>query len=220
MRIVSINVGRPRLIHWKGVTINTGIFKEPVQGPVMLRKTNFDGDRQADLSVHGGPNKAAYGYPLEHYSLWNDELPENDLPLGAFGENLTIEGLLEKNLSVGDTLRAGAAILKVRTPRLPCFKLAAKFNRDDMIERFLRSGRCGYYFSVEQEGEISSGDEIEFLDRAPGSLSVFEINRLYAFASPGDLSLLRRAAQVEALPESWRERFQGRADAILKLASN
>ena len=160
MNLISLNVGRPRLMLYKGATINTGIFKDPVTGRVALRTLNLDGDRQADLSVHGGPYKAVYGYPAEHYEYWRHELPDEELRWGAFGENFTTVGLTEDDLHVGDRFRIGSAFLMVRQPRMPCYKLAAKFQRDDMIERFLRAGRSGFYFSVEHEGEVGAGDSI------------------------------------------------------------
>jgi MOSC domain-containing protein YiiM len=215
MKVISINVGRPRLYTHHGETFSTGIFKEPVAGRVMLRRTNLDGDRQADLSVHGGPDKAVYGYPSEHYEYWKKELSEAALPWGAFGENFTTEGMLEREVRIGDRYRIGDATVTVKTPRLPCFKLAAKFRRDDIIERFLYSGRSGYYFSVAEEGEVGAGDEFEFLETATPTLSIFDIFAAYTSL---DLDLLQRAAQVMALPESWRERFQTRAHLIQKAA--
>lgn len=211
MKIISINVGLPRLYSWRGDTFETGIFKAPVAGRVMLRTTNLDGDRQADLSVHGGPNKAVYGYPSEHYKYWKEQLPGEDLPWGAFGENLTTEGLLETDISVGDRFRIGAATVVARTPRLPCFKLAAKFKRDDMIERFIYGGRSGYYFSVIEQGEIGAGAEFQFLG---GETPTVTISQAYEAYTSLDLDLLQRAAMAIALPESWRERFRARFDAI------
>ena len=209
MKLVSVNVGLPRLLAWKGNTFKTGIFKRPVSGQVMLRATNLDGDRQADLSVHGGPNKAVYGYPSEHYEYWRAELPGQPLDWGAFGENFTTEGLLETDICIGDHYRAGPAVIAVTTPRLPCFKLAAKFQRDDMIERFLHSGRSGYYFSVVEEGEVGAGDELKLLERQQPTLTIAEMADLYISASP-DIEVLQRAVQVTAVPESWRERFLSR----------
>jgi MOSC domain-containing protein YiiM len=213
MKVVSLNVGLPRLLSWGGDTFETGIFKYPVTGRVMLRTTNLDGDRQADLTVHGGPEKAAYAYPSEHYADWNDELPELHLDLartwGAFGENFTTEGLLETNVSIGDRYRIGSAVVAVTTPRLPCFKLAAKFKREDIIARFVRSGRCGFYFSVVEEGEVGAGDEIKLLGREKSTLTVAEVNRLYTGRSP-DREMLERSLRVETLPESWRDHFRAR----------
>ena len=213
MKIVSLNVGRPRLYSHYGDTFSTGIFKQPVEGRVMLRRTNLDGDRQADLSVHGGPDKAVYGYPSEHYEYWQKELGVPALPWGAFGENFTTQGLLEKEVRVGDRYRVGTATVMVKTPRLPCFKLAAKFQRDDMIERFLHSGRSGFYFSIIEEGEVGEGDEFEFRETATPTLSIFDTFAAYTSL---DLELLQRAAAVTTLPESWRERFHARAHAIEK----
>jgi MOSC domain-containing protein YiiM len=213
MKLVSVNVGRPRLLSWGDETFKTGIFKKPVSERVMLRATNLDGDRQADLSVHGGPNKAVYGYPSEHYRYWRAELPEQWLDWGAFGENFTTEGLLETQLSTGDRYRVGSAVIMVRTPRLPCFKLAAKFQRDDMIERFLLSGRSGFYFSVIEEGEVGAGDDFEFLGGETPSITIEEAFRLY-FSPTSDVESLQRAVLVKTLPESWRERYQARLAAL------
>jgi MOSC domain-containing protein YiiM len=214
MKLVSVNVGLPRLFAGAGATFKTGIFKNPVPGRVMLRTTNLDGDRQADLSVHGGPNKAVYGYPSEHYPAWRAELPE--LPdfvrtWGAFGENFTTEGLLEMAVSVGNRYRVGSAVVKVTTPRLPCYKLEAKFQRDDMIERFLRSGRCGFYFAVVQEGEVGANDEFQFLGGEEPTLTIAEVNTLYTAKSP-DRASLERALGVKTLPEGWRMRFRARLE--------
>jgi len=213
MKLLSLNVGLPRLLAWKGNTFKTGIFKKPVSGHVMLRATNLDGDRQADLTVHGGPNKAVYGYPSEHYEYWRAELPGQSLEWGAFGENFTTEGMIENQVSIGDRYRVGSAVVMVRTPRLPCFKLAAKFQRDDMIERFLRSGRSGFYFSVVEEGEVGAGDHFEFLGGEVPKLTIAEMLRLYASGSP-DLESLQQAVQVRLLPAGWRERFQARISAL------
>lgn len=213
MKLLSLNVGLPRLLASKGNTFKTGIFKKPVSGRVMLRTTNLDGDRQADLSVHGGPNKAVYGYPSEHYEYWRGQLPGQPLDWGAFGENFTTEGLLETQVSIGDRYQVGSAVVMVRTPRLPCFKLAAKFQRDDIIGQFLRSGRSGFYFSVAEEGEVAAGDHFEFLGGEDTNLTIAEMLRLYASSSP-DLESLQRAVQVKLLPEGWRERFQARIAAL------
>ncbi len=213
MKLVSLNVGLPRLLTWKGETFKTGIFKSPVSGRIMLRETNLDGDRQADLTVHGGPNKAVYGYALEHYSYWREELPKEELPWGAFGENFTTEGMLESKLSMGERYRLGSAVIRVTTPRLPCYKLAAKFQSEAMIGRFLRSGHSGFYFAVDEEGEVGAGDEFEFIESETPSLTIAEFNHLYISPAP-DLELLERAVQVKSLPESWRERYQYRIEDV------
>jgi MOSC domain-containing protein YiiM len=209
MKLLSLNVARPRLALYKGATINTGIYKEPVSGPVQLRALNLDGDRQADLSVHGGPYKAVYAYPSEHYAFWRQELPSMDLPWGMFGENFTTEGLFESDLHIGDRLQVGSSIVKVRQPRVPCYKLAAKFQRDDMIDRFLRSGRSGFYFSVEQEGTVAAEDSLMFLSRDETGITIAEMNRLF-FLEKYNRSLLDKAIQSAALPEDWQDYFSER----------
>ena len=209
MKLLSLNVARPRLIVYNGETINTGIFKQPVSGPVQLRTLNLDGDRQADLSVHGGPNKAVYGYPSEHYPHWRKDLPGVDLPWGMFGENFTTVGLAEEDLHVGDRFQIGAAIIVVRQPRTPCYKLVAKFQREDMIERFLRSGRSGFYFSVEKEGSVSEGDTFELLQRARDGITIAEMNRLFV-DDRYNRSLLEKAIATPALPPDWRDYLDNR----------
>jgi len=211
MKIISVNVGMPRAIFHEGRTIRTGIFKAPVQGRVRVNALNIDGDQQADLTVHGGASKAIYDYPSEHYEYWRKELPQVDFPWGSFGENLTTEGLLERELSIGDRVCAGSVELIVTQPRLPCYKLNAKFNRDDMVKLFLKSRRTGFYFAVAREGEIGAGDRIHFLSRDEGRVSVADITRLYAFER-NDLDGMRRAAEVKALPDGWRDYFRGRLE--------
>ena len=205
MKLISLNIARPRLALYKGASINTGIFKEPVSGRVALRTLNLDGDRQADLAVHGGPYKAVYAYPSEHYEYWRAELPGTDLPWGMFGENFTTEGLGE-NVHVGDRFRIRSAILMVRQPRMPCYKLAAKFQREDIIERFLRSGRSGFYFSVEHEGEVGVGDSFDLISRNHDGITIAEMNRLF-FREKYDRELLQKAVATATLPENWREYF-------------
>jgi len=215
MKVVSVNVGLPREVTYKGKTITTGIFKEPVEGRARLRRLNLDGDRQADLSVHGGPSKAVYAYPIEHYEYWREQLPDVDLPWGMFGENLTVEGLREDSVNIGDRFRIGSAHVMVTEPRLPCYKLAAKFGRDDIIKRFLHSGRTGFYFAVLQEGEVGAGDDITLVSRDENAITVADITRLYVH-DKDDVSTLRRAVQVEALPESWRAYFRKRIEKLSK----
>jgi MOSC domain-containing protein YiiM len=206
MRIISVNVGLPREVRWKGATVQTGIFKEPVSVPVMIERLNLAGDGQADLTVHGGLAKAVYGYPSEHYPYWRQELPDVSFTWGKFGENLTTEGLQEDTLCIGDCLRIGSAILTVTQPRLPCYKLALKFGRDDIIKRFLMSGRSGFYFSVLEAGEVSVESKIEILSRDPSRVSVADIGRLY-LGQTRDLELLQRATNVGALPEAWKSQL-------------
>jgi MOSC domain-containing protein YiiM len=207
MRIVSVNIGRPRLVVWNGQTVSTGIYKTPVEGRVVLRTLNLDGDRQADLTVHGGLTKAAYVYPAEHYDYWRDELPGTELPWGMFGENFTAEGLDESSVRIGDRFRIGAAEVTVTEPRMPCYKLGIKFGRADIVKRFMASGRSGFYLSVQREGEVGAGDEVEQLARDDGGVTVADVTRLYV-RGKDDVETLRRAVALEALPESWREHFR------------
>ena len=208
-KIISVNVGLPRLAMWGGVTVSTGIFKKPVAGRVWLRTLNLDGDRQSDLSVHGGVDKAVYAYSAEHYGFWREELPGMELPWGMFGENLTLEGLGfgEDEVNIGDRFRIGEVELTVTQPRMPCHKLAIKFQRADILKRFLMSGRTGFYFSVQREGEIQAGDELELIERDAHGLKVSDITRLYAH-DRDDVETMRRALEVEALPEGWRGFFR------------
>ncbi len=207
MKILSLNVGLPREVTWQGKLVTTGIFKEPVNGPVMLRTLNLDGDRQADLTVHGGVDKAVYAYPSEHYGYWRAELPGVDLPWGMFGENFMSEGLLEETVYIGDRFRIGETEVIVTEPRMPCYKLGIKFGRADIIKRFLASRRTGFYFAVAREGMVSAGDAVEFIGRDQQEISAADIIRLYAFER-SDVKGLRRAIEVKALPESWKGYFQ------------
>ena len=212
MKIVSLNVGLPREIFWHGRSVRTGIYKEPVQGRLKLRKLNLDGDRQADLTVHGGEYKAVYCYPVEHYEYWKKELLDRELPMGIFGENFTTNGLLEADIHVGDRFAIGSAEVVVTQPRLPCYKLGIRFGADDMVKRFLASGRTGFYVAVLREGEVGAGDEITVLSRDANALPVPEVTRLYVAKrwGPEELVSLRSALQVGALPEDWKNYFRAR----------
>ena len=209
MKIISVNVGLPRLVMRNGEPVSTGIFKEPVTGRVTMRTLNLDGDRQADLSVHGGPEKAVYVYPSEHYEFWQRELPDMDLPWGMFGENLTTTGLLETEINIGDKFRVGTAEVMVTQPRMPCYKLGIRFGRADIIKRFLISERSGMYLSVLKEGEVGAGDEFVPLEKNVSGVKVVDITRLYS-SDRENVELLRRAIATEALPASWREYLQKR----------
>ena len=213
MKIISLNVGRPRLISYNGEPVSTGIFKEPIASRVTMRTLNLDGDRQADLSIHGGPSKAVYVYPAEHYDLWKGEFPEMDLPWGLFGENLTTTGLLETEINIGDKFRVGPAEVMVTQPRMPCYKLGLKFGRADIIKRFLQSERTGFYLAVLQEGEVGAGDELELVERNTHDVRVSDVTRLYT-RDKHNATLLRRAIAVAALPQSWRDYFQDRLDKL------
>jgi MOSC domain-containing protein YiiM len=205
MKIVSVNVGLPREVAWKGTSVSTGIFKSPVEGLIPIKKLNLRGDQQADLTVHGGPYKADYAY-------WRSELPQAELGWGAFGENLTTEGLNEDDLYVGDQLRVGSALLMVTQPRMPCYKLTIRFDRDDMIKRFIGSRTSGFYFSVVEEGEVEAGSPVEIVYRDPDRVSVNDINHLY-YGRSRNAELLNRAVNLAALPASWRDYLRERAEA-------
>jgi MOSC domain-containing protein YiiM len=212
MKLVSVNTGLPREVIWRGRTVTTGIFKQPVEGRVAMRRLNLDGDRQADLGVHGGKDKAVYCYPLEHYEYWKRELPGRELPIAIFGENFTTQGWLEDSVHVGDKVAVGLAEGVVTQPRLPCYKLGVRFQADDMVKRFLVSGRTGFYLSVSREGEVGAGDEIKVMAKDPHSVAVSEITRLYVAKrySEEDVSSVQRALKVAALPESWKEYLRER----------
>ncbi|MBE9000825.1 MOSC domain-containing protein [Nostoc sp. LEGE 12447] len=207
MQVISVNVGLPREVLWKGKTVTTGIFKEPVEGRVMMQALNLDGDRQADLSVHGGKDKAVYAYPFEHYDYWRRKLPDIDLPWGMFGENLTTVGLLEDDVNIGDCFQIGSAEVMVTQPRMPCYKLGIKFGRADIVKQFLDSRLTGFYFSVLQEGQVGNGDTFELISRDSNNVTIADITRLYA-RETDDLELLHRAVKLDALPIDWRDYFQ------------
>lgn len=177
-------------------------------GCVPVRRLNLDGDGQSDLTVHGGAEKAVYAYPSEHYAFWCRELEVEALPWGAFGENLTTEGLLEDTVRIGDRLQIGSAAFMVTQPRTPCLKLAIRFGRDDIVRRFLQSGRTGFYLRVVEEGGLTADDAISVAP-AGASLTVATVARLYTAEAP-EPELLRRAIQSPALSESWRDRFRQR----------
>ena len=175
MRVISLNVGRPRIVDWHGKPVLTSIWKDPVEGAVTVAGVNLFGDEQSDLTVHGGPRKAVYAYPSEHYAYWRRELPDADLHWGAFGENLTTEGLLEADVAVGDRFRIGSAELVITQPRMPCYKLGIRFGDDLMVKRFMQSGRSGFYFSIAEAGEIRAGDSIVRLSRGEDSTSIADL---------------------------------------------
>ena len=212
MRVVSVNVGLPREVLWHGKPITTGIWKEPLAGRVPVRALNLDGDRQADLRVHGGPDKAVYAYPSEYYELWSRARPELAFGPGTFGENLTTEGLLDTDVSVGDRFRVGTAELVVTQPRLPCFKLGLKMGRDEFVTEFLEKGLFGFYLAVVREGEVAAGDPIVELARDARAFRVMEVARLYT-SGREDIEGMRRASRLDVLPEGWRDYFRRRLEA-------
>src|SRR5260221_108686 len=208
MKLISVNAGLPREVVWNGKTATTSIWKDPVSGPVRVSTLNIEGDRQSDLTVHGGPDKAVYVYPSEHYDYWRHELRGMQLPWGSFGENLTTEGLSEE-FPIGDRLRIGSAEFAVTQPRMPCFKLAIRFGRPDIVKRFLRSGRTGFYLAVTREGEVTAGDPLHPDARPRASPSLAHIVRLYA-ADPENQEMLILATRLAGLPQGWRDYFKKR----------
>jgi MOSC domain-containing protein YiiM len=209
MKLLSVNVGLPREIEWKGKLVRTSIFKAPVLGRVRVAQLNLEGDQQSDLSVHGGIDKALYAYPSEHYPFWRDELARMDLAWGVFGENLTTEGLLEETVHIGDCFRVGSAEFVVTQPRMPCFKLGIRFERPDIVKQFLQSGRSGFYFAVLKEGEVAAGDSIELLKRDEHGVTVADIVNLYGRDAKNQ-DLLHRVSELPSLPKSWRDYFRKR----------
>ena len=209
MKLTSVNVGLPREVAVGGKTVRTSIWKNPIQGRVHVSKLNLAGDQQSDLSVHGGVDKAVYLYPAEHYSYWRTQLPGVDLPWGAFGENFSSEGILEDQIKVGDRLRIGSAEFTVTQPRMPCYKLGIRFDRRDMVKRFLQSKRTGFYLAVLREGEVESGDAIEFTEKQESGVTITEIVNLYS-TDAHNQELLRRATELPALPQSWKDYFRKR----------
>lgn len=209
MKLLALSVGQPRVVEYRGEMVRTSIFKARVSGVRHVKPLNIEGDQQSDLSVHGGRDKAVYAYPSEHYPFWRSDLSRPDLSWGAFGENLTTEGLLESDVCIGDRLRIGTAEFAVTQPRRPCFKLGIRFNRPGVIRRFQHSGRSGFYLSVAKEGDLEEGDAIARIDRDVRALSVADLVRLFA-DDGGNLALLEKAATHPALSSSWREQFSRR----------
>ena len=209
MQLLSVNVGLPREMEVNGKIVRTSIWKNPVQGRVHVSTLNLDGDQQSDLTVHGGVDKAVYLYPSEHYAYWRAQLPGIELPWGAFGENFSAEGILEDHIRIGDRLRVGTAEFMVTQPRMPCYKLGIRFNRRDIVKRFLESKRTGLYLSVLREGEVGQGDAIDFVDKQESGVTITEIVSLYS-TDAHNQELLRHAIEVPALPQSWKDYFRKR----------
>lgn len=214
-KVISLNVGLPRTVYFRGLAVTTGIFKEPIKGRIKIRRLNLDGDKQADLTVHGGPDKAVYAYPAEHYDYWKKRLPNMKLPWGMFGENFTTEGLLEDQVNIGDVFRIGSSEVVATQPRMPCYKLGVKFGRMDIVKQFMESKLPGIYFRVLKEGEVGPGDAIELISRDANNVTVKDLVQLVT--SEGDMATIRRAVHIKALPEAWRQEFVdylGKQDGI------
>ena len=215
MKLISLNVGFPRQVTFRGELVTTGIFKEPIHHRTKLRKLNLDGDKQADLTVHGGLDKAVYSYPAEHYGYWQKELPGMYLSWGMFGENFTTEGLFEDNVNIGDQFQIGTAIVIATQPRMPCYKLGVKFGRMDIVKRFLASGLTGIYFKVLQEGEVGAGDVIKLIRRDDNNVTVKDVIRIYS-VDKDDVQTLERAIKVKDLSDGWRSHFIEQLDQSKK----
>src|SRR3569833_2384046 len=213
MKLISLCCGLPREVDWHGHRVTTSIFKEPVEGRVALRTLNLDGDRQADLTLHGGEYKAVYCYPISHYEYWRRELPGRELPVAAFGENFTVDGL-DESVHIGDAFAIGSAEVVVTQPRLPCYKLGIRFGMDDMVKRFLASRRTGFYVAVQREGEVGAGDEIKPLARETDSFPVSEITRLYIAKeyTTHEHQLKDKANKQNTQPDSWKQWLSERAN--------
>jgi MOSC domain-containing protein YiiM len=209
MDIVAVNVAIPRLVEFDGRLISTGIYKTPVRGPRRVGRTNIEGDGQADLTVHGGPDKAVYAFPLEHYAFYQEALGRDPFEYGQFGENLTTRGLLEAGVRIGDRYRMGEVLFEVSQPRAPCFKFAIKMGSSEVIRIFLESGRSGFYLRVLEEGLIAAGDGIELAATDAAAPSVAEIHRLYFFDKQ-NLEALRRAVGCTRLAPAFRDSFVSR----------
>ena len=207
MKLLSVNVSQPKEVSYNGERIKTGIFKEPVSGRTMMRRLNLDGDGQGDPSVHGGIDKAVYVYPMEHYDYWKHELGRKDLTYGQFGENLTVEGLLEETVHIGDVFRVGEALVEVSQPRVPCFKLGIKMRNPRIVKPFLASERVGFYVRVLEEGEVGAGDAIERTKVGEGQMTVKEIVHLRHFDT-ANTEAAEKAANLPALTPSWRDSFE------------
>lgn len=213
MRILSVNVGKSAPLTWDGQTVQSSIVKTAVAGPVRVATLGIEGDTQSNLKVHGGALKAVYGYGKQHYAYWESELGRSAMPNGMFGENLTIAGLDESVIQIGDTFQIGSAVVRAVQPRQPCDKLAMRFQRGDMIERFLKSLRCGVYFSVLEEGVVTAGDVLQPLHKQSHGISVADIVRMKLIERE-DVDGMRRAVAIEALPERIRTRFSERLEKL------
>ena len=210
MRVLYVNVGLPREVETPRGIVLTSIFKQPVEGRVAVRGNNLEGDRQSDLTVHGGPNKAIYAYASEHYPYWASEL-QRELTPGNFGENLTTEGLLEEDVGIGDRYRVGSAVLRVTQPRMPCFKLTVRFDLPSIVKLFWNSGFPGIYFGVVEEGEIGAGDAIELLDRDPAGVTIADVMRVFKGESD-DEELVDRVLAAP-LSGSWKQEILERRNS-------
>src|SRR5262245_50176320 len=206
-RLLSVNVGLPRDVAWRGKTVHTAVWKDPVQGRRMVRRINIDGDGQGDLGGHGGEQRAVFVYQIESYRYWQEQLKRTDFVPGQFGENFTIEGLADDAVCIGDRYRIGSALFEVTQPRVTCYRVGIRMNEPRMPALLTSSGRPGFYFRVLQEGEVGGGDEIEKVGAAKERMTVAEINALLYSANHAR-DRLERALRIEALSSGWRSSFE------------
>lgn len=212
MHILSVNVAIPRIVEINGKAVPTGIYKTPTTGPVSVRKLGLAGDGQADLTVHGGEHQAVYAYPIEHYPHWAEFLVANSLEHGTFGENLTVQGLVETEVCIGDVHRMGSALLQVTCERLPCFKLAHKLSRPDILKPFLQSGYSGFYYKVLQEGSLTTGDSIEVVEKDAQGVTVRALLGVHRLNEDA-IETMEKLLNVEALAPGVRKDIEKRLAA-------
>ena len=206
-RLLSVNVGLPRDIEWKGRTVHTGIWKDPVRGRCRVGRLNLDGDGQGDLGGHGGEQRAAFVYQIESYHYWREQLKRTDFVPGQFGENFTIEGLPDDAVCIGDRFQIGSALFEVTQPRVTCYRVGIRMNEPRMPALLTSSGRPGFYFRVLREGEVGAGDEIVKVGEANERMTVAEINALLYLPDHAH-DRLERALRIEALSPGWRKSFE------------
>ncbi len=209
MKLLSVNVSLPKEVIHKGKPVRTRIFKEPVNGRVGVKFLNLEGDGQADLMGHGGEFRAVYAYSFDNYTYWESKLGRSDFKVGQFGENFTVEGLLDEDVHVGDVFRIGTSLFEVTQPRVPCYKLAMKMEVEGFYNQILESGRLGFYFKVLEEGEVGAGDTIEKVKTDPVGMNISEVNRLMYY-DKDNLEEMTKALEIEALSPGWKSTFEGR----------
>ena len=207
MKLLSVNISQPKPVEFDGQDYLTGIYKQAVKGRIWLGRLNLDGDGQADLDAHGGPNRALYCYPHENYAYWRKELQRDDFQYGQFGENLTTQGLLENEVCIGDIYEIGQAVIQLTQPRVPCYKLANKLGIPGFAKTFLRANRSGFYARVLEEGGVQADDGIRLLQRDAVGMSVAEVNA-ELYLEKGDRASVERALRIEALSPGWRRSFE------------
>jgi MOSC domain-containing protein YiiM len=213
MQVLHVNRAQPRTVVINGKDVLTGIYKEPVSGPVHVHKLGLEGDGQADLTVHGGPYQAVYAYPVEHYAYWENELGAAPFSPGTFGENLTLEGLLESSVCIGDVHRIGSLVLQVTSPRIPCFKFGNKVNKPDILKPFLQSGRSGFYYRVVEEGSVSAGAALEIVSRDPGEVTVRALLGMFRLGE-GTRESVEQALEIDALSPVIRKDLEARLEKM------